>query len=59
MAKEHLKPGQNAPVSGIYAIINKNGKDTGVERTSDKGEKLPPTLKKGQTYVIKDKTKTK
>ena len=59
MAKEHLKPGQTAPDSGIYGINNKNGNDTGVERTVDKGETLPPTPKKGQTYFIKHKAKTK
>jgi hypothetical protein len=59
MAKEHLKPGEKAPVSGIYEIINKNGVDTGLQRTVDKGEILPPTLKKGQTFIIKQKTKTK
>jgi hypothetical protein len=59
MAKEHLKPGQTAPVSGIYGIINKNGTATGAQRTVDKGETIPPTPKKGQTYIIKVKTKTK
>lgn len=59
MAKSGLKPGQKAPASGQYGIKDKNGKDTGVERTVVKNEPLPPTPKKGETYVIKDKTKTK
>ena len=59
MAKTPLKPGNKAPVSGQYGIINKTGKDTGIERTVVKGETLPPTPKEKQTYIIKDKTKTK
>lgn len=59
MSKNHLKPGEKAPVSGIYRINNRNGNDTGAERTVDKNEKLPPTPKKGQTYEIKRKSKTK
>jgi hypothetical protein len=58
MPKEPLKPGNKAPVSGQYGIRDKNGKDTGSERTVVKNEPLPPTPKPGQTYVIKDKTKT-
>jgi hypothetical protein len=59
MSKKPLKPGEKAPQSGIYGIVNRYGNDTGVERTVDKNEKLPPTPKKGQNYVIKRKSKTK
>jgi hypothetical protein len=57
MAKQRLRPGQVAPASGQYGIVNRNGNKTGVERTVTKGEPLPPTPHKGQTYVIVDKTK--
>lgn len=57
MAGKVLKPGHKAPVSGQYAIIDKDGRDTGVERTVVEGEPLPPTPQKGQTFVLKDKTR--
>jgi len=50
-------PGQKAPASGQYEIINNKGNRTGVERTATKGEPLPPTPKKGQEYRLADKTK--
>ena len=50
------KPGQKAKLSGQYAIIGPRGGYNG-ERTVVKGEPLPPTPKKGQTYKIVDPTK--
>jgi hypothetical protein len=58
MPKQPLRPGNKAPVSAQYGIHDKNGKDTGDERTGVKNKPLPPTPKPEQTYVIKDKTKT-
>jgi hypothetical protein len=36
------RPGEKAPVSGEYEIIGPRGGDTGKERTSIQGERLPP-----------------
>jgi hypothetical protein len=52
-----LKPCQAAPDSGQYEIIGTRGGSTGKERTSTKGEPLPPPPKSGQTYRLADKTK--
>jgi hypothetical protein len=57
MATNELKSGETAKISGQYEIVNPNGKGTGVERTVTKGEPLPPTPQKGQTYRLVDKTK--
>jgi hypothetical protein len=58
MAK-NLKSGEEALFSGQYEMIGSRGKRTGTERTVVKGEPLPPTLNKGMTYRLVDKTKTK
>lgn len=52
-----LKPGSHAPVSGQYEIVGSRGGYTGTERTSVKGDTLPPTPKPGQTYRLADGTK--
>jgi hypothetical protein len=57
MARGGMRPGQKAPASGQYGIVNRNGNKTGQERTVTRGEPLPPTPKSGQTYVIVDRTK--
>jgi len=57
MAKSTLKPGQIAPKSGQYERVNRIGNPTGKEVTVTRGEPLPPTLKKGQTFRIVDQTK--
>jgi len=54
LAKKVFKPGQKAPASGQYKNIK-----TGYEVTVTKGEPLPPTPKKGQGYILVDKTKHK
>lgn len=59
MAKKTFKPGQIAPLSGQYEIFGPRGGNTGNERTVTKGEPLPPTPKKGQTYKNVDPTKHK
>lgn len=57
--KSGFKPGQTAPASGQYVIIGPRGGDTGAERTVVKGETLPPTPDKGQSYTLVDPTKNK
>lgn len=59
MAGGGMRPGEKAPASGQYGIVNRSGNKTGVERTVTKGEPLPPSPKSGQTYVIVDRTKHK
>ena len=58
MSKQH-RPGQKAPASGQYEIIGSRGGRTGQERTVVKGEPLPPTPAKGQSYRMADPTKNK
>jgi hypothetical protein len=54
-----LKPGQKAPGSGQVEIVGPRGGKTGQERTTTKGNPLPPTPKPGQQYVPVDGTKNK
>lgn len=49
-----LKPGQPAPSSGQY-----ENRRTGTEVTVVRGEPMPPTPKKGDQYVIVDRTRHK
>jgi hypothetical protein len=53
MSKEY-KPGDEAPTSGQYLNTT-----TKTEVTVTKGEPMPPTPSKGQSYVLVDKTKHK
>ncbi|WP_230674248.1 hypothetical protein [Rathayibacter sp. Leaf248] len=52
-----LSPGDKTPRSGQYEIIGPRGGQTGKERTSTKGNPLPPTPKAGQSYRLTDPTK--
>lgn len=52
-----LKPGQDTPASGQYAIVGPRGGATGQERTSVFGAPLPPTPQPGQRYVLVDRTR--
>jgi hypothetical protein len=49
-----LKPGQIAPISGQ---IQESGSET--EKTIIRGNRVPPTSKPGNIYVIVDVTKHK
>ncbi len=53
------KPGEKAPDSGQYEIVGPRGGKTGAEVTISKGERLPPTQKPEQGFVLVDKTKHK
>lgn len=58
MAKKHslMNPGKRAPDSGQYGIV-RHGARIGVERTVTRGEPLPPPPRRGDKYVLVDKTK--
>lgn len=57
MPNRNLKPGTPAPASGQYEIIGPRGGHTGAERTVTRGEPLPPTPSRGQTYTLTDPTR--
>jgi hypothetical protein len=52
-----FKSGNKVLISGQYEIIGLKGGKTGEEITGVKGKILPPTPKKGQGYILVDKTK--
>ena len=54
---ELLHPGELAPASGQYAILDGEGARTGKERTVVQGKHLPPTPEAGQVYVLVDATR--
>ena len=54
----NLRPGAKVPRSGQYQQTGPRG-GQGKEVTSVKGERLPPTPKKGTTYKLVDATKNK
>lgn len=57
--KKQFKPGEEAPVSGLYELIGPRGGHTGEERTAVKGEALPPTPKPGMRYEIAERAHNK
>jgi hypothetical protein len=56
--KKTYKPGEKTPVSGQYEVIGPRGGKRNREVTSTKDNPLPPG-KKGEKYVLVDKTKHK
>ncbi len=54
-----FKPGEIAPVSGVYELIGPRGGRTGKERTVARGEVLPPPPKPGMEYRISERAKNK
>jgi hypothetical protein len=48
------KPGQTSGRSGLANVIGPRGGNTGVQRTVVKGNPLPPTPGRNQTYRIVD-----
>lgn len=57
MSAKQYKPGQVADRSGQVEIVGPRGGRTGAERTVVKGERIPPTPKPGQSYLMVDPTK--
>lgn len=57
MPNKTYKSGEKAPASAQYGILGPRGARTGQERTVSKGRTLPPTPKRGQKYIISDRTK--
>lgn len=57
MGTRYQRPGHKAKRSGQYEITGPRGGRTGTERTVTKGEPLPPTLKRGQKYILVDPTR--
>jgi hypothetical protein len=49
MADLH-KPGERAPRSGYYKLVDKKGENIGAERVIFQGDPFPPTPEKGMTY---------
>jgi hypothetical protein len=47
-----LKPGDPAPVSGIYEQTGPRGGHTGNTVVSEKGKPLPPTDEPGNGWVL-------
>lgn len=50
MPNQKWKPGENAPESGEYELMDSNGRGTGAFVTMEKGNRFPPTDKEGQYY---------
>jgi hypothetical protein len=50
--RRNLKPGEEAPASGLYELIGPRGGRTGKQRTVARGEVLRPTPKAGMEYRI-------
>ncbi|WP_343218956.1 YjzC family protein [Cerasicoccus fimbriatus] len=59
MSNKQYKPGQIAPRSGQYERIGSRGGRSGAEVTVTKGEPMPPTPKRGESYRLADATKHK
>jgi len=52
-----LHSGDRTPRSGQYELIGPRGGHTGTERTSTRGNPLPPTPRAGMSYSLVDPTK--
>lgn len=48
-----LNPGDNAPKSGTYAIVNGKGKKIGTVRVQ-KGNRMPPTQSSDYYYEMEE-----
>jgi len=57
MDDDILRPGQETPKSGQYALVGARGASKGVEITGVKGKTLPPTPKPNMGYKLVDSTK--
>jgi len=57
MAKQQHKPGERAPGSGQYPVVDPETRKAGAERAIVKSESFPPTPGPGQAYSTPDLTK--
>ena len=51
------RPGQKAPFSGIYEVINVLGAPVGQTRPIDAGNVFPPVSNTGEQYRLKQEVK--
>jgi len=56
---EKINSGTLCPVSGQYGVVGPRGGARDREVTVSKGERMPPTQKPGEGYVLNDATKHK
>lgn len=54
---EKLKPGKDCPKTGEYQEVGPNGGKNYPSVKVDKGETMPPTPKKGMTFIPLPKKK--
>ena len=54
---QRFKPGEVAPFSGQYALIDASGERTAEERTIVRGEPFPPAPTTGMQYAPSDASK--
>jgi len=57
MSDKIYKPGEKVPESGIYDIVDRNGRPTGHQRTDVKDKIFPPDPR-GDGFKLKTPTKT-
>ena len=51
------RPGQKAPISAIYEIVNESGAPVGQTRPIDAGHVFPPVSNPGEQYKLKQEVK--
>ena len=54
-----LPPGTGTPRSGIYEQVGPRGGRTGAQADPTRGKPLPPTGKRGNTWMLVDPAKHK
>ncbi len=52
IGNQYFKPGQMAPVGGLYVVVGPGGRLTGDRRLLAEGRRFPPTPKRRQHYVL-------
>ena len=55
-APKTLKPGQKAPLSGIYEVIGPRGGSSGREIAVVRGQPLPPVPKSARSHMLRAKS---
>ncbi|MGH8487599.1 MAG: hypothetical protein ACREXS_01650 [Gammaproteobacteria bacterium] len=51
------RPGQKAPISGIYEVVNELGTPVGQTRPINAGHVFPPVPNPGEQYRLKQEVK--